>query len=193
MPRFTSASIDAVAHATDFVSIVEQYTKLERRGSTWWGCCPFHNEKTPSFQVNPEKKLFYCFGCHKGGSLFNFVMEMENISFAQCVSELAKRAHIDLVYEDGGSEFQRSEEEKLKDELYILYEKVAKAFHHILLHTKQGENAYRYLAERNVPETIITDFMLGFAPVDRRWLFRFLNKKGYQAAFLAQSGLFSKK
>lgn len=193
MARFSATTIEAVSDATDFVSIVEQYTKLEKRGSAWWGCCPFHNEKTASFQINPEKKLFYCFACHKGGSLFNFVMEMEQISFYQAVLELAKKANIPIVYDASGVKYERSENEKLKDELYTLYEKVSKSFHHILLHTKEGARALDYLMKRNVDPSIIENFMLGLAPSNKKWLFKFLSKNAYKKDFLANSGLFSKK
>lgn len=193
MAKFSSSTIEAVLNATDFVSLAEQYTKLERRGSTWWGCCPFHNEKTPSFQVNPEKKLFYCFGCHKGGNIFQFMMEVENLSFYQTIVELAKRSNIQLIYENDGLEtHQSSEEEKLKEELYILYEKVANSFHHILLKTRQGKKALLYLKHRNISDSIIQNFNLGFAPIERNWLFKFLVKKGYKRELLSKSGLFSK-
>lgn len=190
MAKISEATIAEVTNATDIVSVVEQYTRLERRGTTWWGCCPFHNEKTPSFQVNPEKKLFYCFGCHKGGNLLQFVMEMEGLSFVQAVTELAKRSGIPIKYE--GGDYQQSEQEKLKDEIVLLYEKVSNAFHHILLNTKEGRPAYDYLKKRLVSDEIIKSFKLGCAPKNRRWLFKFLLKKGYNKEFLSKTGLFSK-
>lgn len=191
MAKISGDTIEAVTNATDIVSVVEQYTRLERRGSTWWGCCPFHHEKTPSFQVNPEKKLFYCFGCHKGGNLLQFVMEMEGLSFSQAIIELAKRSGISVRYENGG--YEQSETEKRRDEIILLYEKVTRAFHHILLHTKEGNVALQYLKNRQVSDEMIETFQLGLAPKNRKWLHRFLTKKGYSPQFLQQSGLFSKK
>ena len=190
MAKISEATIQAVNNSTDIVSVVEQYTRLERRGSTWWGCCPFHHEKTPSFQVNPEKKLYYCFGCHKGGNLLQFVMEMEGLSFSQAIIERAKRTGISVQYESGG--YEQSESEKQKDEIAALYEKVASGFHHILLSTREGQKALQYLEKRHVSSEIIETFRLGLAPKNRRWLFSFLTKKGYSPQFLHNSGLFSK-
>ena len=94
MPRISSKTVDAVIEMTDIVSLAENYTRLERRGSNWWGCCPFHNEKTPSFSVVPDKRMFYCFGCHKGGGTINFLMEIENIVFKKADERLAKRRRL---------------------------------------------------------------------------------------------------
>ena len=161
MAKISEATIQAVNNSTDIVSVVEQYTRLERRGSTWWGCCPFHHEKTPSFQVNPEKKLYYCFGCHKGGNLLQFVMEMEGLSFSQAIIELAKRTGISVQYESGG--YEQSESEKQKDEIAALYEKVASGFHHILLSTRAesvaifGKEAREQRNHRNVSAGTCTE------------------------------------
>ena len=101
MPKISSKTVDAVTEMTDIVSLVENYTRLEKRGANWWGCCPFHNEKTPSFNVVPDKKMYYCFGCHKGGGIINFLMEMEKLSFMEAVERLAKNAGIEVIYEGG--------------------------------------------------------------------------------------------
>ncbi|MBQ7611637.1 MAG: DNA primase [Spirochaetaceae bacterium] len=191
MPTITQQSIQMVIEATDFVSLVENYTHLEQRSHVWWGCCPFHSEKTPSFHIDPEKKVFYCFGCQKGGTLIQFFMEMEHISFIQAVTELAKKNNVSLVYENGETDFNA--EDKRKEEIYLLYEKVANSFHHILLKTKEGIEALKYLEKRCVSNEIIDRFCLGFAPAGMRWLYDFLQKKGYTAQFLETSGLFSKK
>ena len=98
MPKVTTETIDAVNTQTDLVSLVENYTHLEKRGYDWWGCCPFHNEKTPSFHVIPDKKMYHCFGCGAGGSTIKFLMEMEKLSFIEAVEALAKRAGIPVVY-----------------------------------------------------------------------------------------------
>ena len=90
-------SIDEVAEKTDIVSLVSEYVPLEQRGSNWWGCCPFHNEKTPSFSVSQDKKFYHCFGCGVSGNVFDFVREMEKLSFVESVEFLAKKADVVLI------------------------------------------------------------------------------------------------
>ncbi|MEL3901809.1 MAG: DNA primase [Treponema phagedenis] len=191
MAKITAQTIDAVNDKTDLVSLVENYTHLERRGHDWWGCCPFHNEKTPSFHVVPDKKMYYCFGCGSGGSTIKFLMEMEKIPFAEAVERLAKRAGIPVEYEGGG--YQPSEDSVFRDQLLELYDRITKTFHHFLMHTEQGKPALDYLKSRAVSDSVIESFKLGFAPEQRYWLFKFLTKKGYSAEFLARSGLFARK
>ncbi|HNY23117.1 MAG TPA: CHC2 zinc finger domain-containing protein, partial [Treponemataceae bacterium] len=101
MGRISGETIDAVNKRSDIVSVVGEYTRLEKRGSDWWGCCPFHNEKSPSFHVIPERGMYHCFGCGKGGGIINFVMEMEKLSFVEAVESLAKKGGIEVIYEGG--------------------------------------------------------------------------------------------
>ena len=190
MPKITTETIDAVNNQTDLVSLVEQYTHLEKRGYDWWGCCPFHGEKTPSFHVIPDKKMYHCFGCGVTGSTIKFVMEMEKLSFIEAVEALAKRAGIPVVYAEGS--YQASSEDTFKETLLELYERVSGTFHYFLLNTSEGAAALRYLEGRSVSREMIDQFKLGYAPSNRRWLFKFLQTKGYSADFLARSGLFSK-
>ena len=190
MPRISSKTVDAVIEMTDIVSLAENYTRLERRGSNWWGCCPFHNEKTPSFSVVPDKRMFYCFGCHKGGGTINFLMEIENIGFMEAVERLAKQAGIEVIYE-GGS-FVAEKRDTVKHEIMELYERVAGSFHYLLTESPAGENARTYIKERGVSDDIIEMFKLGYAPADRYWLYKFLESKHYSPKFLEKTGLFSK-
>ncbi|UTC67798.1 MULTISPECIES: DNA primase [unclassified Treponema] len=190
MPKISSKTIDAVTEMTDIVSLVENYTRLEKRGTNWWGCCPFHNEKTPSFNVVPDKRMYYCFGCHKGGGTINFLMEMEKLSFTEAVERLAKSAGIEVIYE-GGS-YVPDEGAKLKDEILELYGKVAGSFHFLLTQNPLGKKALDYLLSRNVSPEIIEKFNLGYSPQDRRWLHRFLLSKNYSESLLEKTGLFSK-
>ena len=191
MPKISSETIDAVNNHIDLVSLIENYTHLEKRGSDWWGCCPFHNEKTPSFHVIPDKKMYYCFGCGAGGTTIKFLMEMEKLSFTEAVEVLAKRAGIPVIYMEGGG--SAAPEDTFKDTLLELYKRVSGTFHYLLLNTDEGTAALRYLQRRAVSDAMIEQFNLGYAPANRRWLFRFLQTKGYSQDFLARSGLFSKK
>lgn len=192
MGRITNETVDAVNQRTDIVALIGEYTRLERRGDDWWGCCPFHNEKTPSFHVLPERKMFHCFGCAKGGGSINFIMEMEKLSFVEAVESLAKKAGVEVIYEGHTADFSLPKD-NTKELLLELYERVAGSFHFLLTQSKQGEKALQYLQERQVSSEIIEKFKLGYSPPNRKWLYEFLTKKGYSPDFLAKSGLFSKK
>ncbi|MDR2470525.1 MAG: DNA primase [Treponema sp.] len=195
MARFTEASKNAVIDGVDAVAVAEDYVRLEKRGGRWWGCCPFHQEKTPSFTVDPERKTFKCFGCGKGGSLVSFIMELDKLSFPEAMEALSKRSGIPLQYEEGGgfdgdkAKAKREETEALEE----LYRRVAVSFHHILMKTPEGEGAKRYILDRGISAETLERFRLGYAPADRSWLHGFLTARGFSAPFLAASGLFSAK
>jgi DNA primase len=173
------------------IKLVGEYTRLENRGGDWWGCCPFHNEKTPSFHVRPDKKTYHCFGCGKGGGLINFCMEMEKLDFMEAVLVLAKKAGVEVIYEGGGAPDVVRDD--TKEQLIDLYKRVAGTFHFLLTSSDMGKSVLEYLAERGVSSDMIEQFGIGFSPADRRWLYRFLTEKGYSSEFLGKSGLFSKK
>ncbi len=190
----TQESIDEVSDKTDIVRVVGEYVPLVQKGGDWWGCCPFHNEKTPSFSVSSSKKFYYCFGCHASGTVFNFIMNMEKLSYPESVEFLAKRAGVRLSYTDGGSETQRTDPNaKLKDEYQNLYTRVAGSFHYMLTQTEGGKFALDYICKRGITAETIEKFKLGYSPADRKWLRKFLESKNYTKDFLDNSGLFSKK
>ncbi len=184
-------TIDAVEKTADIVSVVGEYVRLEQRGSDWWGCCPFHSEKTPSFHVMPDKNMYYCFGCHAGGSPIKFIMEMEKIAFPEAVSQLAKKSGIEIKYEVGSSEIPK--EDNKKAEYISLYDRTASMFHYILTQTSGGKFALDYIKGRGITDETIEKFKLGYSPADRRWLKTFLRGKNFSDDFLNGSGLFSKK
>ena len=184
-------TIDAVNSQADIVAVVGDYVQLENRGNQWWGCCPFHHEKTPSFCVTPEKKMYYCFGCHAGGGAINFVMEMEKIKFPEAVKILAKKFNVEIKYTDNF--FPSAEKTDNTKELYIdLYNRVADMFHYGLLKTEAGKFALDYITKRGISMETIEKFKLGYSPSDRAWLKKFLKSKNFSDEFLAKSGLFSK-
>ena len=184
-------TIDSVIHTTDIISVVGEYVPLTRKGSSWWGCCPFHKEKTQSFSVTPDRNMFYCFGCHKGGDVIKFVMEMEKLSYPEAITQLAKRSGIEIQYEEGYSQ-ELSQKDTTKDELIQLYDRVATMFHYLLTQTEGGKFALDYITKRGLSMETIQKFKLGYAPADRRWLKNFLHKKNFSDDFLAKSGLFSR-
>lgn len=185
-------TINAVQNSADIVSIIGEYTKLERRGSDWWGCCPFHNEKTASFHVEPDKKFYYCFGCHAGGDVIKFIMEQEKVSYSDAIAILAKRTGIEIKYTNGTPE-KENPQLKIIEQYTELYERTASMFHYFLLETPQGKSALEYITSRGISLETIKKFKLGFAPIDRKWLKNFLLKKNFSNEFLLNSGLFSKK
>ncbi len=189
MVRVSDAVLEEIKDKTDIVSLVGEYVSLKRKGSSYWGCCPFHTEKTPSFSVVPEKAMFYCFGCHKGGSIFNFIMEIEGLGFLEAVRMAAEKAGVPIPVSQ-----QVSDEEVLKrDALKDLYKRVAGSFHYILINSPQGAAARAYLTKRGIEQDTILNFQLGYAPGDPKWLYRFLRDRNFSPDFLAASGLFSKK
>lgn len=191
MGRISAETIEAVNQKADILAVIGEFTRLERRGSDWWGCCPFHNEKTPSFHVLPDKKLYHCFGCGKGGGIINFLMEIEKLTFVESIETLAQRFGVEVIYD--GAEYNHEKKDTTKEELLELYERVAGSFHYLLTQTQHGETAKNYLYKRSVSDEMIEKFRLGYSPSDRRWLHSFLLKKGYSKEFLVKSGLFSKK
>lgn len=193
MKRIRKDSLEAVLGRTDVAAVIGDYVRLQRSGSGYKGLCPFHNEKTPSFNVVPEKGLFYCFGCQKGGDVIAFLREIEGLSFVEAVERLAEKAGIQLEYEGAdGSPDEAARESRERDTLYELYERLTSAFQWLLREHPSGKAAREYLDRRKVSREILESFRLGYAPRDRRWLFDFLRKKGYSPEFLAGTGLFSR-
>lgn len=192
----SNETIDAVHNSTDLVALVGEYTKLERRsGNDWWGCCPFHNEKTPSFHVDGDKHFYYCFSCKEKGGAIKFVQEMEKLSFSDAVTSLAKKIGIQVRYEKGNPDYNSKEESKkteLIEKYTELYERIATTFHYFLTNEKIGSFALDYIKKRGISDEIIKKFKLGYAPADRKWLKKFLSSKNYSNEFLKDSGLFSK-
>ena len=177
--------VQDILEKTDIVSIIGDHVRLMKKGGRWIGLCPFHSEKSPSFNVDPEKGLYYCFGCQKGGSAVQFLMELEKLSFPEAMEELAKKAGVTLEIED-----TPSEEQKDRQALLELYERLCGTFHWLLTENIAGANARERLRVRSLPQSTINDFLLGYAPADKRWLHNFLLGKGYSHDFLAKSGLF---
>jgi DNA primase len=197
MAFISKETINTVHSTADIISLVGEYTRLEKRtGNDWWGCCPFHNEKTPSFHVDGDKKFYYCFSCHASGDAIKFIMEMEKVPYTTAVESLAKRNNIPIKYDDSGYHHDNTEQENIskKIEQYIeLYERTASMFHYFLTEHESGKNALDYIIKRGVDIDTIKKFKIGYSPADRFWLKKFLKSKNFSEDFLNDSGLFSKK
>lgn len=194
MAIISQETIEEVNRVVDIVSLIGEYTKLEPAGGdSFKGCCPFHHEKTPSFHVSRDKKIYHCFGCGVGGNAFRFVEEQEKVGFPEAVEFLAKKFNIPVKYKEG--KFFSEEQDrkfKLKQQYIELYERTASMFHYLLTETEQGKSALEYVARRGISSETIKKFRLGYAPKDKTWLKRFLLKKNFTKEFLKDSGLFSR-
>ena len=156
--RYSDDIIEEVRMKNDIVDVVSQYVKLNRRGNTYFGLCPFHNEKTPSFSVTPSKQMYYCFGCGAGGNVYNFVMEYENYTFGEALQHLADRAGVQLPK----IEYSREAREKAEKRATLLeINKLAASYFYYQLRRENGSQAYAYLINRGVSEDTIKKFGLG--------------------------------
>jgi DNA primase len=184
------AQIREILDRTDLVELVNEVVPLTKKGDRYWACCPFHNEKTPSFSVSRDKGFFYCFGCQKHGNAPGFLMELEGLTFPEAMYRLAEKAGIRIEEESGG---QNQALRDKRDALYTLYDKLSNTFHYLLTQKEVGRPALEYLHGRGIRDYIIEEFRLGYCPEERYWLHGYLRQKGYSDEFLADSGLFSKR
>src|SRR5579885_435972 len=141
------ATIEQIRSASDIVDVIGSYVPLKRAGANFTALCPFHREKSPSFNVNPQRQIFHCFGCHKGGDVFRFIQEFENITFPEAVRRLAERAKIPLELETSPGQVHAR---FLKDKLLDIHEQIAQRWHAVLLNDAAGEPARAYLVQRGV-------------------------------------------
>ncbi|MBR4702610.1 MAG: DNA primase [Oscillospiraceae bacterium] len=178
--------LDALTERCDIVEVVSRYVSLTKKGGNLFGLCPFHNEKTPSFSVSPDKQFYHCFGCGKGGGVVSFIMEIENLSFPEAVRFLAERAGMPLPEEGGDEELPR-----LRKRLLALNKEAARWFH-ALLWSPAGEKAAAYLERRQIRKKTAVNFGLGFAPDSWDGLLRAMEEKGYSASELLSAGLAAK-
>ena len=184
--------IDQVIEANNIVDVIGSYVKLTKKGSTYFGLCPFHNEKTPSFSVtdNGAKQMYYCFGCHKGGSVLTFLMKYENISYTEALKVLADRAGIVLPKPDYSKE-QEAQSRK-RDAVLEVNKEAAKYFYH-LLKSDHGKMALSYLTKRGLTEDTIRNFGLGYSDKYRDDLYQYMKSKGFADDVLKESRLFTIK
>ncbi|HWQ62333.1 MAG TPA: DNA primase [Negativicutes bacterium] len=179
--------IDKLRSQCDIVNVISEYVPLKKRGKNYWGCCPFHHEKTPSFSVTPDKGFFYCFGCQTGGNVFNFLMKLENLTFMEAVKALAAKMNVPVP------EKEKSERERqLEREMASLLRANAMAgdfFHSCLTNTNYGQAAREYLTARGITAESIATFRLGFAPKAWDKLTVALTGRGFTADTLAKAGL----
>ena len=188
--RYPAAWLDELRSRSDIVQIVSGYVALNKKGRKYWGLCPFHGEKTPSFSVDGEHQLYYCFGCKAGGNVFSFYMEMEHCTFNEAVEQLAERAHMALpeMEKDVDYERRRTQRERL-----LNANREAARFYHETLFTPQGAASLAYLRRRGLSDGVIRKFGLGASPDDWSVLSDHLLQKGYTLDELVLAGLTVRK
>lgn len=186
--RYSDDIIEEVRQKNDIVDVVSQYVKLTRKGSSYFGLCPFHNEKTPSFSVTPGKQMYYCFGCGAGGNVFNFIMEYENYTFGEALKHLADRAGVELPQIEYSKEVREKAQERA--ELLEINKQAAQYFYY-QLRTEKGAQGYQYLTGRGLSEETMRKFGLGYSDKFGGGLYQFLKAKGYGDDRLRESGLFN--
>src|SRR5205814_800938 len=188
--RIKDASVREAVEAADMVEVVSARTQLRRAGARYTGLCPFHDEKTPSFSVNPADKLFYCFGCGKGGDLITFVRETEQLDFAEAVEWLAERYRVTLEYEESSPELDA--ERNRRERLLALLEQATAYYERCLWDSPRGESARTYLQSRALGEETCREYRLGLAPGGQS-LARKAKEKGFSAAELSAAGLVNRR
>lgn len=187
---FENELIEQIKDANDIVSVVSEHVALKKKGKNYWGCCPFHNEKTPSFSVAPDKGFYYCFGCHASGNAIKFLMELEGITFVEALERLANRANIPLP-EAKLSPQARAREERRK-KLYEACDLACSFFHNCLTQTTIGKTGLDYLKKRGLSDETIERFKLGFAPDGWDRLYKAFTERGIDESILIELNLIRK-
>ncbi len=187
MPRYSDEIIDEVRQTNDIVDIISQYVQLKRSGRNFFGLCPFHNEKSPSFSVSPDKQIFHCFGCGVGGNVFTFLTKIEGISFVEAVQNLAERSNIQLpTIENKGDALK----EELKQKVYKVNEFAAK-YYHENLYKPESKIAQEYIKKRKLSNETLQSFQIGFSGKFDE-LYKALSKEGFKEPEILESGLVNK-
>ncbi len=189
--RIPDEVIDQVRRHYDIVDVVQQTVSLKKSGRNYFGLCPFHSEKTPSFSVAPDKQIFYCFGCGKGGDVIKFVMETEQYTYIEAITHLAEHAgiHIPKPKADALPDHEERERQQMRKALEL----TAKLFHYVLVSTKYGRMARQYLEKREVRPDTIKEFQLGYAPSSFQFLLPFLKERGFSEDILEKVGLITSR
>ena len=183
---YSEELIEEIRTRNDIVDVISGYVRLQKKGSSYFGLCPFHNEKSPSFSVSRQKQMYYCFGCGAGGNVYTFLMEYENFSFVEAVKYLADRAGIELPE----AEYSKEAKEKADLKASILeVNKLAAKYYYVQLKSERGKGAYTYLKDRKLSDETITAFGLGYSNKFSDDLYKYLRKKGYSEELIRQAGL----
>ena len=188
MVHYSDELIEDIKNSNDIVDIISQYVILKRSGRNFFGVCPFHKEKTPSFSVSPDKQIFHCFGCGVGGNVIHFISKIENINFVESLQMLAERANIKLPTIDNSEDSKRLE---LKEKVYEI-NKIVALFYHEELYKSSSKIAQEYVKKRKLDNNALKTYTIGYAPNNNN-LYKFLKEKGFKDEEILASDLVSKK
>ena len=184
--RYPEELIEEIRMKNDIVEVISGYVRMQKKGSSYFGLCPFHNEKSPSFSVSPGKQMYYCFGCGAGGNVITFLMEYENATFQEAVKMLADRAGVSLPEVEYSEEMRRKEGRRAR---LLEVNKEAARYYYYLLRSNRGQIGYRYLAGRALSDETMKKFGLGYADGAGSDLTAYLKSKGYADDLITESGL----
>ena len=188
MAYYSDELIEEVRSRNDIVDVISGYVRLQKKGSTYFGLCPFHNEKTPSFSVSPAKQMYYCFGCGAGGNVITFIMQYENYTFQEALQMRADRAGIDLPKQELTAEQRKAADRRAK---ILEVNKLAAKYFYTLLRNPQGARALQYFQNRGLSAETMQHFGLGYSNKFSDDLYQYLKKQGYEDDLLKDSGLVS--
>lgn len=189
--RIDQSVINEIKDKTDILDLVSEYVKLEKRGRNYIGLCPFHDEKTPSFTVSEDKQICHCFGCKKGGNVFQFTQEIKDVPFVEAVKELGERVNIKV---DVGQTQYNQQSQMASDDLKMIemHELIQDYYHYALMKTVEGDEALNYLRQRGFTDELIKQRQIGYAPDSSHFCHDFLEKKGYDIELAYEAGLLSR-
>lgn len=185
---YSDEIIEEVRSKNDIVDVISGYVRLQKKGSSYFGLCPFHNEKSPSFSVSRQKQMYYCFGCGAGGNVFTFLMEYENYTFQEALKYLADRAGVELPEGDYSKEARERADTKA---ILLEINKLAAQYFYVQLKSEQGKLAMNYLKNRELSDEMIKAFGLGYSNKYGDDLYRYLKSKGYSDSLISKAGLIS--
>ena len=180
--------VEEIRSKNDIVDVISSYVRLQKKGSSYFGLCPFHNEKSPSFSVSRQKQMYYCFGCGAGGNVFTFLMEYENYSFVEALKYLADRAGVELPEPEYSGEAKKRADTKA---ILLEINKAAAQYFYVQLLRPQGGHALTYLKDRKLSDDTIKAFGLGYSNKYSDDLYKYLKSKGYKDDMISQAGLIS--
>lgn len=186
MAYYSDELVEEVRSRNDIVDVISGYVRLQKKGSTYFGLCPFHNEKTGSFSVSPNKQMYYCFGCGAGGNVFTFLMQYENFTFPEALGALAERVGIELPKEEATPQ---AKQEADKRQRLLEINKAAAKYYYIMLRSDRGKRAYEYFRGRSLSDATMQKFGLGATDQYSNGLYQYLRQQGYEDSILKETGL----
>ena len=188
--KIPEETINQIRKESNIVDVVSQYVQLKKRGKNYFGYCPFHDEKTPSFSVTDEKQIFHCFSCGRGGNVFTFLMEIEGINFLESVKKAAELSSVDVHINLEGRSSDSPLQNK-KEKLIDIHEKISAFYHQVLMNTVTGEKALEYLKKRGFTEALMEEYQIGFSPSDKTTSYQILKKEKFSDELLQETGIFN--